>query len=285
MATKNELLVKYSNVMNDITLAHLKPTELDMFMYILAKAKNQETELVSIDEEVFISVLDPKKQVFTSETKVKNGVYNLRKKVNELYAYDDVENKIFKTFTIFSRLEYDYGNHKVLCKIDETFAWLLNDLGKGNPFTSFEYERFFMLTTKHSKNLYRQLMQWKTRGDMYISLDDFRFIFGLSDKYSPRDIMAKVIKPSLKELLEKKYFAKLECVPSTHGKGGKVYGYNFYFTECVNDDMPGQISMFTDEQGNTQYRTKSKKSEKSKFSNFNERDYDYDALMKDITNG
>ena len=298
MATESTLLVKYSNVMNEITLAHLKPSELDMFVYILAMAKNRQDQVVAIDDELFISILDPKKQVFTSETKLKKGVYNLRKKVNELYAWDDVENGIFRTFNIFSKLDYDYVNHKVICKIDETFAYLLNDFGKNNPFTSFEFEQFFKLTAKHSKNLYRQLMQWKTKGSMYISIDDFRMIFGLSDKYSPRDIKAKVINPSIKELLDKNYFAKLVCETSTHGKGGKVYGYNFYFAEAVNDQVPGQMyitdfledpNISKDEKNKTLKVAndilKGKKKNTKKPGGFQGREYSDDFLNSLIDNG
>ena len=85
--------------------------------------------------------------------------------------------------------------------------------------------------------------------------------------YSNRDINAKIIKPSIDVL--RKYFENLSCKVLYEPKRGKpVKGYEFTFTP----EKVARISTTADAPG--------RKKPVNAFHNFEQREYDYDALEK-----
>lgn len=279
----NKLLVKYSNVMNEISLKDLNKRELNLFMFLFAKAKNEGSNEIKIPLEHFVKTLDPEGNYLTSREKIKKAIKSTYDKTDKLYTIDT--DKDFTIFHLLNYAKYVYETDSITYQVNSEFLRILNDFGKDNPFTQFELERFLKLESKHSKNLYRQLMQWKKTGEMDIDIEDFKFRMELSASYTPRDIMQKVIKPSIEELLEKGYFAELRVEPKkSWGRGGKINGYVFYFKECVNDEMPGQqVLAIKGEDGEVKFRTKSNKPKKTQV-DFEQNNYDFKALEEKLLN-
>lgn len=280
---KSNLLVKYENVMNEITLSDLTSRELNLFMYLIAKSRDRQDEEIVISRNDFVKMVDPDHQYMATNEKIKKAIKKFASKIDKLYEYETDEEYVI--FHVFDDLTYNKTKEDLTFSVNKKFVNILNVFGKKNPFTQFEYARFFQLESKHTKNLYRQLMQWKPTGEWYVTIDEFRFLFGLSKNYAARDIHAKVIKPSIKELLDKRYFASLTCEQSKKGRGGRVVGYHFAFTEAVNDKEPArpkQLSFFgKDAEGNKIVKAQPDPKNNPKVHNFHEREYDYEQLMKE----
>ena len=99
-------------------------------------------------------------------------------------------------------------------------------------FTQYSLSEFLEIDGSHAKTLYRILKQWKYKGTTpLITIEKFKFLFGLNEKYKLGDIDRWVINPSIEELAQ--YFQNLEVhkkYENRKSKGRpKLEGYWFSF--------------------------------------------------------
>ncbi|WP_016680908.1 replication initiation protein, partial [Yersinia pestis] len=85
------------------------------------------------------------------------------------------------------------------------------------------------LKRTYSIRIYELLMQFKSIGERIISVEDFRSMLGLDEKYKEFPILNRaVIKPALKELNEK---SDLTVFVESIKNGRKVVALRFTFKE------------------------------------------------------
>ena len=107
----------------------------------------------------------------------------------------------------------------VTIEIDKLVVqWLVNS--KISGFTKFGYEIAMNASTKWTSRIYVFISSWKDKGGVTISLDNFRHMLALEDKYLKfSHLMARVIDPARIELHEK---ADVWFEMDTITKKGKV---------------------------------------------------------------
>ena len=96
-------------------------------------------------------------------------------------------------------------------------------------FTTYRLADVASLSTSYSIRLYELLMQFNSTKQRSISVDDFRSLFQLNDKYPLfRDLNKRVIKPAVKEINSS---SNLEVFYSTTKKGKNIVELHFDFQE------------------------------------------------------
>ncbi|WP_157723415.1 replication initiation protein, partial [Salmonella enterica] len=96
-------------------------------------------------------------------------------------------------------------------------------------FTRVVVKNVSSLSSTYSIRIYELLQQFRSTGDRTISLDDFRSILELEDKYSDFKILNRdLIKPAIAELNEK---SDLAVTVETVKKGRTVVALRFRFKE------------------------------------------------------
>lgn len=96
-------------------------------------------------------------------------------------------------------------------------------------FTAIAVKNVSALKRTYSIRIYELLMQFKKTGDRLITVDDFRSMLGLEDKYNEfRALNQLVLKPAVKELNEK---SDLIVSIDTVKNGRTVVALHFQFKE------------------------------------------------------
>lgn len=128
---------------------------------------------------------------------------------------------------IQGRAKYFTGEGKIELVFSDLIMPYLTQL-KGQ-FTSIAVKNVSALKRTYSIRIYELLMQFKKTGDRLISVDDFRSMLGLEDKYSQfKRLNDDVIKPAIQELNEK---SDLMVLIDTVKKGRRVVALHFHFQQ------------------------------------------------------
>lgn len=93
-------------------------------------------------------------------------------------------------------------------------------------FTSYQIQSFLSLKTTYSKKLYTLFSQFKHTGKLIKTKEELQYVLGVN--YSDFSVlMAKEIKPSIKEICGKTNIKNIKTTPIKSGRG--VSGYIFHF--------------------------------------------------------
>lgn len=300
---KNELktveptnLVAYDNVLNEINFAKFTSTDLDFFMCVLSAVANEGTTIVQIplNEIKVMTGYEQKGDRFRTDLK------SMNKKLLSLNTEIIKPNGDEDQFVLFTRFTTNKDKAYLEVKINEEYTFLLNELAR--QFTELKLSEFVSLKSKYSKNLYRILRQYDNAesGWFRASVEDIRNKLDIPKSYSNKHIMDKAIKPAIKDLSQ--FFPKLQVdVIRARRQGAPVRGYEFRWQPFVNEDMPGQISFtstqefdaLTKDLNNSEKaqaikigadiikgKEKNKKVRKNTFTDFHQREVDYDEYEK-----
>lgn len=177
-------------------------------------------------------------------------------------------------FVLFPTFVTDEEEDTLTVSVNQDFAFVLNDLQQN--FTRFELEEFVSLDSKYAKTLYRLIKQYKSTGEYRVSVTEFRDLMGCPPSYTNYVFLRDVVQPSVKKL--QVFFPLLKCtVLHAHKKGAPVSGYMFTFQSEDKNQL-------TIDQGVEEIRKQivekesRPKPKKTRFSNFQERNNDYDAI-------
>ena len=304
-------LVKYNNQMNKVLLTGFNKCHMDLFMAICSKAKNHGTN------EIIIKTADLK-EITQFERGGKRGFFE------ELDAMTDqlqrINGKIvdrtpgqrkFVKFTIFPTFEYSESEEELTVKVNEKFAWLLNEF---ENYTVFELTEFVNLNSKYAKHLYRILKQWRTTGKyIFHNLDEFRELMDVPKAYTNRQLMQDCVAIAVAEIQKlNNSFKDFQCEPIYGKKRGKpLEGLEFTWTPEERpkkaeptEELEGQ-EKFTDAQSFDEYLkaykgadkpsavalkiakdiekgNKAPKKPKNSFCNFKQNEYDFEQLEKEL---
>ena len=128
----------------------------------------------------------------------------------------------FIKFVLFTRYSVDIEEKIVEIAVNKEFAWVLNALNVS--FTAFELKEFLSLKSSYAKEFYRRMKQFKSTGIWRVSIEEFRKMLDISEKYKIGEIDKWVLKPIQKEFgdrfnlkIKKLYNKKSRGRPSVSG--------------------------------------------------------------------
>ena len=242
---KEKEVVRYNNDLNTKTyLKNFNAVDLNFFMAICSKLKAQGTSEIKFT----FSELKKKIQYDTSHN-TDNFINKLRSTNRKiLNSICEIETKDYiEQFVLFPTFSISKKNGTLTVKINQDYAYLLNDFSN---FTEFGLANFIKLSSKYIKLLYKELMQFKSTGKLYLTMEDFRKKLDIPDSYSFSKIRDRILVPSFKDFsfIFKKFKVVViynngdeteinENMEDKRGDKRKVTNINFYFTVSTKDDV------------------------------------------------
>lgn len=247
MKEKDKEVVRYNNDLNNKTyLKNFNALELNFFMAICSKIKAQGTS------EVIFSFSELKKKIqYDRETtrNTDNFISKLRSTNRKiLNSICEIETKDYiDQFVLFPTFRISKKTGTLTVRINQDYAYLLNDFSN---FTEFGLANFIKLSSKYVKLLYKELMQFKSTGKLYLTMEDFRKKLDIPNSYSFSKIKNRILVPSIQDFsfIFKKFKIvviynnedEVEINENTEEKRGdkrKVTNINFYFVLGTKEDI------------------------------------------------
>ena len=247
MKEKDKEVVRYNNDLNNKTyLKNFNALELNFFMAICSKLKTQGTG------EVIFSFSELKKKIqYDRETtrNTDNFISKLRSTNRKiLNSICEIETKDYiDQFVLFPTFRISKKNGTLTVRINQDYAYLLNDFSN---FTEFGLANFIKLSSKYIKLLYKELMQFKSTGKLYLTMEDFKKKLDIPDSYNFSKVKDRILLPSIKDFsfIFKKFKIvatynnedEVEINENTEEKRGdkrKVTNINFYFVLGTKEDI------------------------------------------------
>lgn len=216
-------IVKYHNDLSELPLRKFTSAELDLLMTICSRCKYQDTAMLNFTFDDLKKLADYKAK---DERQFIKDLANTNKKLLSLNMRLEDENQIVQ-FVLFTEFTIDKNNRDLQIKINEKFAYILNELTSN--FTRFELDEFIQLKSSYAKACYRQLKRYRDTGFWSVSLERFKELMDIPKSYTLTNLDKRILKPIDNELskvfkkftIEKKYGS---------GRGKPVIGFEFYFT-------------------------------------------------------
>ena len=268
-------IVKYNNELNMFPLKNFTEYDLNFFMAICAKMKElgEEVQVFEYDKMMELLDWDTSKSIDVFHKDLMRLGEKLRH-VGGVLVSDDGDT--FISFNLFTHFKGCKEKRTFEVGINPKFKYILNDLSKN--FTRFELSEYINLDGKYSKLLYQNLKQYRKTGWWQVSVDDLRSLLSIPKSMPSMKITYEVINPSIEVIRLCKGFAELQVeVLRSPRRGRKVVGYKFSWT--ADKQIPGQMNI-TDYDSSGKGK---KKKTKNRFTNFEQRNYDFDELEKLLT--
>ena len=211
-------IVKYHNSFNSIGLRNFNSNELNILMAICSRMKEKEEEVITFHFEKL------KKLINYSDNTPATFVKDLESTYDKLISIKLKvgDKRRFIKFVLFTRYSVDIEEKIVEIAVNKEFAWVLNALNVS--FTAFELKEFLSLKSSYAKEFYRRMKQFKSTGIWRVSIEEFRKMLDISEKYKIGEIDKWVLKPIQKELgdrfnlkIKKLYNKKSRGRPSVSG--------------------------------------------------------------------
>lgn len=261
-------IVKYDNYMNKLNFKGFTTTDFNFLMVLCNKLRDKDLSEIVVSFEELREKTNYKQ---TAINKFVDDLERMNKKLMGITCSLKTESKIIM-FVLFPTFVIDIDKQVLTVSVNPQFRFILNDLIKN--FTRFELNEFVKLNSKYTKNLYRLLKQYRSTGRYEINIEKFREVMDIPKSYENKDVMSKVINVSINELQNN--FQNLKCEPKcAHKRGNPIVGYIFTFTpeiRCREENHRTSVKSIPD------------KNYKNSFSNFHQRNYDYDELEKELLN-
>lgn len=216
-----EIVIAYSNELNDFPLSKYSVKQYDLFWAIVGKMRDQGTNTV------VIPVFELKRMIGfqNSNERFNTLVGKLTKALLQTILRKDKENGSgWVMRTLFDKAEFDTNKGTLTLVVKDESAKFFNNL-TGN-FTMWYQRTLFDLDTVYAKSVFRKLSQFSKTGRYIAKIDDFRFVIGVPKSYPNREVKRMVIQPSLLRLAP--YFRNLNCTYKT-GKYNRLEAVEFTF--------------------------------------------------------
>ena len=223
-------IVKYHNDMNKVSLNGFNKLELDLYAAIVSRMRNEELELISFEFDYLKEIIKWKDTDNTKFVKTLRSMY--RKLLNCTFAIEN--KKMIIEFVLFTRYRIDLENKKIDIIVNGEFAWILNNLKLS--FTRFELEEYVEIKSTYVKKFYMQMKQFRTTGKWIVSLEEFRRLLDIPEKYRISHIDKKVLEPITEELKEKYGVYVLKKYDNKKRGRPSVSGFEFTFIKDIIDN-------------------------------------------------
>ncbi len=251
-APKDNTYTTYHNNTNKVNLGKLSEREANLLFAIFQKLKDQGNTLIRFEPQDLKRMIMVKSNLTNRQLLqiLKNLLDNIgganfwiiREHVENGEIYEDhTSYMLFKQFEI--RIHKPTQTIEYLdVQLNDSYQYLLNNLGMGGQYTSFKLLEFQRVRGKYAKTLYRLLKQYKSTGILSVEWSQFRELLDIPKDYEMRNIDQKVLTPSLKELKKIYPFEHLSYKKerrNSHDKR-KVTHIDFYFEQLPQGETKQQ---------------------------------------------
>ncbi len=252
VATKDNTYTTYHNNTNKVNLGKLSEREANLLFAIFQKLKDQGNTLIRFEPQDLKQMIMVKSNLTNRQLLqiLKNLLDNIsganfwiiREHVENGEIYEDhISYMLFKQFEI--RIHKPTQTIEYLdVQLNDSYQYLLNNLGMGGKYTSFKLLEFQRVRGKYAKTLYRLLKQYKSTGILSVEWTQFRELLDIPKDYKMENIDQKVLNPSLKELRKIYPFEHLSYKKerrNSHDKR-KVTHIDFYFEQLPQGETKQQ---------------------------------------------
>ncbi|GAA8448140.1 hypothetical protein HpNP61_15330 [Helicobacter pylori] len=250
VTTKDNTYITYHNNTNKVNLGKLSEREANLLFAIFQKLKDQGNTLIRFEPQDLRKMLGIKIS-HDNLTRTARSMWNKIKTADFWEVRDIVVNGrecvSEKNYMLFQVCEIvsDKKTREFLymdIQLNIGYNYLLNNLGMGGQYTSFNLLEFQRVRGKYAKTLYRLLKQYKSTGILSVEWDQFRELLDIPKDYEMRNIDQKVLTPSLKELRKIYPFEHLSYKKerrNSHDRR-KVTHIDFYFEQLPQDETKQQ---------------------------------------------
>ena len=195
-------LIIYENDMNKLKFGNFTKVSMNFFMALCFFMKNKGTThfQISFDELKEHSNYRPAKD--------HDFIHDLDYMTDQMLEVNSTiiekkpsgKKRIYK-FDLFPTFVIDEDTETLEVAVNERFTWLLNEF---NHYTSIDLEEIVGFKSKYTKNLFRLIRQWKSKGELRISgtasIQEFREKIGVKDTYSNAEMNRRCLAPSVQEI-------------------------------------------------------------------------------------
>ncbi|GAA7466564.1 hypothetical protein ID1074_14710 [Helicobacter pylori] len=248
---KDNTYTTYHNNANKVNLGKLSEREANLLFAIFQRLKDQGNTLIRFEPQ------DLKRMIMVKSNLTNRQLLQILKNLldniggaNFWIIREHVENgEIYEDHTSYMLFkQFDIRIHKptqtieyLEVQLNDSYHYLLNNLGMGGQYTSFKLLEFQRVRGKYAKTLYRLLKQYKSTGILSVEWDQFRELLDIPKDYKMENIDQKVLTPSLKELRKIYPFEHLSYKKErkSHDKR-KVTHIDFYFEQLPEGETKKQ---------------------------------------------
>lgn len=248
---KDNAYTTYHNNANKVNLGKLSEREANLLFAIFQKLKDQGNTLIRFEPQ------DLKRMIIVKSNLTNRQLLQILKNLldniggaNFWIIREHVENgEIYEDHTSYMLFkQFDIRIHKLTqtieyleVQLNDSYQYLLNNLGMGGQYTSFKLLEFQRVRGKYAKTLYRLLKQYKSTGILSVEWTQFRELLDIPKAYKMENIDQKVLTPSLKELRKIYPFEHLSYKKErkSHDKR-KVTHIDFYFEQLPQGETKKQ---------------------------------------------
>ncbi len=248
---KDKTYITYHNNANKVNLGKLSEREANLLFAIFQRLKDQGNTLMRFEPQDLKRMIMVKSNLTNRQLLqvLKNLLDNIsganfwiiREHVENGEIYEDhTSYMLFKQFEI--RIHKPTQTIEYLdVQLNDSYQYLLNNLGMGGQYTSFNLLEFQRVRGKYAKTLYRLLKQYKSTGILSVEWSQFRELLDIPRDYDMRSIDNFVLKIALKELHKIYPFEHLSYKKErkSHDKR-KVTHIDFYFEQLPKGETKKQ---------------------------------------------
>ncbi len=248
---KDNTYTTYHNNANKVNLGKLSEREANLLFAIFQRLKDQGNTLIRFEPQDLKRMIMVKSNLTNRQLLqvLKNLLDNIsganfwiiREHVENGEVYEDhTSYMLFKQFEI--RIHKPTQTIEYLdVQLNDSYQYLLNNLGMGGQYTSFKLLEFQRVRGKYAKTLYRLLKQYKSTGILSVEWSQFKELLDIPKDYKMENIDQKVLTPSLKELRKIYPFEHLSYKKErkSHDKR-KVTHIDFYFEQLPQGETKKQ---------------------------------------------
>ncbi|MFP6269518.1 RepB family plasmid replication initiator protein [Helicobacter pylori] len=248
---KDKTYTTYHNNANKVNLGKLSEREANLLFAIFQRLKDQGNTLMRFEPQDLKRMIMVKSNLTNRQLLqvLKNLLDNIsganfwiiREHVENGEVYEDhTSYMLFKQFEIrIHKLTQTIEYLEV--QLNDSYQYLLNNLGMGGQYTSFNLLEFQRVRGKYAKTLYRLLKQYKSTGILSVEWSQFRELLDIPRDYDMRSIDNFVLKIALKELRKIYPFEHLSYKKErkSHDKR-KVTHIDFYFEQLPEGENKKQ---------------------------------------------
>ncbi len=249
---KDNTYITYHNNTNKVNLGKLSEREANLLFAIFQKLKDQGNTLIRFEPQELKQMIMVKSNLTNRQLLqiLKNLLDNIgganfwiiREHVENGEIYEDhTSYMLFKQFEI--RIHKSTQTIEYLeVQLNDSYQYLLNNLGMGGQYTSFKLLEFQRVRGKYAKTLYRLLKQYKSTGILSVEWSQFRELLDIPKDYKMENIDQKILTPSLKELRKIYPFEHLSYKKerrNSHDRR-KVTHIDFYFEQLPQGETKQQ---------------------------------------------
>lgn len=274
-------IVKYHNDINDIAFKGLNATEIDVLFAIFSviKDKGEETQRVEFKEFKKMAAITG------SNERVVEVIDATYTKILSIVCRLEDEEDIYR-FNVINNVRIAKNKEYIEIEPNKVFVKFFNNLLE--QYTIMELKDITELSSRYSKNLYRLLIQFRSTGLCYKTVEEIRQCLDVPEAYDSKEIYKNCIKVAIKEITDKQKIENLTCttIRDEKANGMPTKAYKFEFQAQEFNTIDGQMAFDVNDPSLqrlvVQKNISTKKSKKNGFNNFTQREYNWEELEKQL---